>query len=106
MLEEATRVEREQLIAEIAGEFGSQGVQQKQDAELTKDWTIFWNVKFLNLKISSKLRKLPGNKFSMIKRQEVIRCYGNKEGIPPLSKKRIDRKLETFLTSNYLNCKC
>jgi len=106
MLEGATRVERERLTAEIGGEFESQEVQKKQDAELAKHWTIFWNVKFLNLKISSKLRKLPGNKFSMIKRQEVIRCYGNKEGIPPLSKKRIDRRLETFLTSNYLNSKC
>ena len=106
MLEGATRVDPEHLTAEIAGEFDSQEVQQKQDAELAKHSTIFCNVKFLNLKISSKLRKLPCNKFSMIKREEVIRCYGNKEGIPPLSKTRIDRKLETFLTSNYLNSKC
>jgi len=36
-LEGATRVERERLTAEIAGEFRQQEAQQKEDAELAKD---------------------------------------------------------------------
>jgi len=50
MLEEVTRVEREPLTAEIAGELRRQEAQQKKDAELAKDSDSILEHKGLNLK--------------------------------------------------------
>ena len=49
-LEGATRVERERLTAEIAGAFGQQEAQQKEDAELAKDCDRILEREVLKLK--------------------------------------------------------
>jgi len=71
-VEGATRVERERLTAEIAGEYRLKEAKQKEDAELADDRDKILEGEVLALKDKFKNQDLPGNECSMITRNGWI----------------------------------